>query len=65
MTSVNQIVLPDEQHAPMLMGLLLNQIRAAFAAEDWGGLRQSHFRVISSVPAAGDQHHRARRPRRA
>ena len=37
----------------MLMGLLLNQVRAAFAAEDWGGLRQSHFRVMTSVPAEG------------
>jgi DNA-binding MarR family transcriptional regulator len=53
MTSVNQIVAPEEQHAPMLMGFLLNQVRAAFAGEDWGGLRQSHFRVMTSTPAAG------------
>ncbi len=37
----------------MLMGLLLNKVRAAFAGEDWGGLRQSHFRVMTCVPAAG------------
>jgi DNA-binding MarR family transcriptional regulator len=53
MTLVNQVVAPEEQHAPMLMGLLLNQVRTAFAGEDWGGLRQSHFRVMSSVPRAG------------
>jgi DNA-binding MarR family transcriptional regulator len=53
MTSVNHVVAPDEQHAPMLMGWLLNEVRATFAAEDWDGLRQSHFRVMSSVPADG------------
>ncbi|MDP9219088.1 MAG: MarR family winged helix-turn-helix transcriptional regulator [Actinomycetota bacterium] len=53
MTSVNQVIAPEEQHAPMLMGLLLNKVRAAFAGEDWGGLRQSHFRVMTCVPAAG------------
>lgn len=53
MTSVNHDVAAEEQHVPMLMGLLLNDVRAAFAAEDWGGLRQSHFRVMTSVPAEG------------
>src|SRR5947208_1797947 len=53
MTLVNQLAVSEEQHAPMLMGLLLNQVRSAFAAEDWGGLRQSHFRVMTSVPAGG------------
>lgn len=37
----------------MLMGLLLRQVRDTFADEDWAGLRQSHFRVLSCVPAAG------------
>ncbi len=46
--------LPVEQaHAPLLMGLLLREVSATFAAEDWGGLRQSHFRVMTSVPEAG------------
>jgi DNA-binding MarR family transcriptional regulator len=53
MTSVNQWVAPDEQHAPLLLGFLLQKARAAFATEDWDGLRQSHFRVLVSVPAAG------------
>lgn len=53
MTSVNDVVPADEQHAPMLMGFLMNQVRAAFAGEDWGGLRQSHFRVLSCVPPEG------------
>lgn len=43
----------DELHATLLMGLLFREVRGVFAAEDWGGLRQSHFRVISSVPAEG------------
>ena len=43
----------EELHASLLMGLLFRQVRAVFAAEDWSGLRQSHFRVISSVPPEG------------
>ncbi len=53
MTSVDNWVASDEQHAALLMGFLLHQVRSAFAAEDWGGLRQSHFRVLISVPASG------------
>jgi DNA-binding MarR family transcriptional regulator len=44
---------PDERHAVMMMGMLMQRIRRDFAAEDWDGLRQSHFRVISSVPPDG------------
>jgi hypothetical protein len=52
MTSVKGY--PEEElHATLLMGLLFRQVRAVFAAEDWSGLRQSHFRVISSVPPEG------------
>lgn len=40
-------------HAAVLMGQAMQHIRATFAAEDWGGLRQSHFRLLSCVPAAG------------
>ncbi|MBG0740108.1 winged helix-turn-helix transcriptional regulator [Paeniglutamicibacter antarcticus] len=43
----------DQIHTPMLMGLLFRQVHAIFATEDWNGLRQSHFRVISSVPEHG------------
>jgi DNA-binding MarR family transcriptional regulator len=53
MTAVNPFVPEDAVHAPMLMGLVLRRIQLAFAAEDWKGLRQSHFRVISSVPPGG------------
>jgi DNA-binding MarR family transcriptional regulator len=53
MTSVKGLAPRTEWHAALLMGLLLRQVRDVFAAEDWKGLRQSHFRVISSVPAGG------------
>lgn len=43
----------EETHAPLLMGLLFRQVHTIFDKEDWGGLRQSHFRVISSVPSGG------------
>jgi DNA-binding MarR family transcriptional regulator len=43
----------QELHAPLLMGLLFREVKAVFATEDWSGLRQSHFRVISSVPMEG------------
>ena len=29
---------------------LMQEIRDTFAAEDWDGLRQSHFRLLSNVP---------------
>lgn len=53
MTSVKGFVPRTEWHAALLMGLMLRQVHEVFAAEDWKGLRQSHFRVISSVPPAG------------
>ena len=43
----------EELHVPLLMGLLFREVRDVYAAEDWDGLRQSHFRVISSVPPEG------------
>lgn len=43
----------DQTHAPLLMGLLFRQVHASFATEDWDGLRQSHFRVISAVTREG------------
>jgi DNA-binding MarR family transcriptional regulator len=42
-----------EPHFAVLAGLLMHEIRATFAAEDWGGLRQSHFRLLSNVPRDG------------
>ena len=53
MTSVKNFVPEREWHVPLLMGLLLREVAQVFAAEDWNGLRQSHFRVISAVPIGG------------
>jgi|SRR3954452_23711691 DNA-binding MarR family transcriptional regulator len=41
------------QPVPALMGELMRQIRDTFATEDWHGLRQSHFRLMSQVPPQG------------
>ena len=43
----------EELHAALLMGLLLRDVSEVFGSENWDGLRQSHFRVISAVPAEG------------
>lgn len=40
-------------HVAALMGELLAQIRAVFATEDWNGLRQSHLRLLSTIPGRG------------
>lgn len=40
-------------HAAVLMGAAMGEIRATFAAEDWQGLRQSHFRLLSMIPEQG------------
>jgi DNA-binding MarR family transcriptional regulator len=53
MNRLDAWVAAEEQHAPMMMGFLLNEVREVFAAEDWGGLRQSHFRVLVCVPPEG------------
>ncbi|CAM2840973.1 MarR family winged helix-turn-helix transcriptional regulator [Skermania piniformis] len=53
MKSVDELVVPAEQHVPMWMGFLAQQIREQFAGEDWGGLRQSHLRVLTSIPTGG------------
>jgi DNA-binding MarR family transcriptional regulator len=42
-----------EPHIAVLAGELMRQIRDTFLAEDWGGLRQSHFRLLSCVPPEG------------
>lgn len=42
-----------EPHVAVLMGALMQEIRETFAAEDWGGLRQSHFRLLHNVPPEG------------
>ena len=53
MTSVKEQIPQDELQVALLMGLLFREITETFAAEDWDGLRQSHFRVISAVPEGG------------
>jgi DNA-binding MarR family transcriptional regulator len=47
--------LPDwvDRHAAVLVGRLMEEIRLAFDGEDWGGLRQSHFRLLAQVPPDG------------
>ncbi|HYH73533.1 MAG TPA: MarR family winged helix-turn-helix transcriptional regulator [Nocardioides sp.] len=50
MFSVNP---PGGPHVAMLLGELLEQLRSAFFEHDWGGLRPSHVRVLSSVPENG------------
>jgi DNA-binding MarR family transcriptional regulator len=53
MSSVKPDYPEDEAHATLLMGLMFRQVSAAFEGGDWHGLRQSHFRVIASVPPQG------------
>jgi DNA-binding MarR family transcriptional regulator len=53
MTWVKPSIPPDERHVAMMLGFLAQDVRQAFAASDWHGLRQSHFRVLSGVPAEG------------
>jgi DNA-binding MarR family transcriptional regulator len=42
-----------EPHVPQLFGMLMLEVRDTFGAEDWGGLRQSHFRLLTNVPRGG------------
>jgi len=53
MTSVKGGHLAREISVPDLVGMLFRQVRDTFAAEDWDGLRPSHFRVIAAVPDGG------------
>jgi DNA-binding MarR family transcriptional regulator len=48
-----QDVPESERHVAVLVGGLMQHVRDAFDPDEWGGLRQSHFRVISCVPADG------------
>ena len=43
----------EERHVAVLVGGLMAHVRDAFNPDDWEGLRQSHFRVISCVPSDG------------
>jgi DNA-binding MarR family transcriptional regulator len=42
-----------ELHVLLLAGRLMQAVRATMATEDWDGLRQSHFRLLSLVPRQG------------
>lgn len=53
MTRVKGDIPAEELQVALLMGLLFREISETFAGEDWQGLRQSHFRVISAVPPGG------------
>ena len=54
MTAVKSADRADtEQHVPMLVGKLFAEVREVFEAEEWDGLRQSHFRLMSQVPKGG------------
>jgi DNA-binding MarR family transcriptional regulator len=53
MKSVKHTFRPEELHVPQLMAQLFRQVRESFAEEDWGGLRQSHFRVVNAVSGDG------------
>ena len=50
MVSVNP---PGGPHVALLLGALLGQVRGSFFEHEWGGLRPSHVRVLSSVPEGG------------
>jgi DNA-binding MarR family transcriptional regulator len=45
--------LDEGPHVPQLVGKLMLEVRDRFGAEDWDGLRQSHFRLIANVPRGG------------
>lgn len=53
MTSVKTFPPAGAPHVAGLMGPLFEEIRQTFAAEDWNGLRPSHFRLLSAVPPEG------------
>ena len=54
MTSVKEVPLSGDRHVALLMGLVFGQLQRTFAEDqEWTGVRQSHLRVISLVPAAG------------
>jgi DNA-binding MarR family transcriptional regulator len=43
----------SDLHVPQMFGKLMFDVRDAFAAEEWDGLRQSHFRLMTHVPRGG------------
>ena len=53
MSSVKAPYRDDEVHTPVLLGLLFRRLGEAMHATDWGGLRQSHFRLLAALPPQG------------
>jgi DNA-binding MarR family transcriptional regulator len=53
MTGVKQDFPRSEWHVPLLMGFVMRRVADTFDGEEWDGLRQSHFRVVFSVPEDG------------
>ncbi|GAA5152328.1 hypothetical protein GCM10023340_32460 [Nocardioides marinquilinus] len=43
----------DEPHVADLLGALFADVGAAFAGEEWRGLRLSHLRLLQAVPRDG------------
>ncbi len=40
-------------HIAVLADRLLREVKHALSGQDWGGLRSSHFRLLSTVPPSG------------
>ena len=53
MKSVNGAEPTFTPHVAVLLGETLDAIRQIFRTEDWGGLRQSHFRLLTLIPDEG------------
>ncbi|WP_309650339.1 MarR family transcriptional regulator [Nocardioides sp.] len=53
MVSVKSEIPAAERHVAVLVGGLMLEVREGFPPDEWEGLRQSHFRVIASVPVEG------------
>lgn len=53
MTVVKADVPERERHLAMLLGAAMGRVRERLVAQDWAGLRPSHFRVIANVPPEG------------
>lgn len=53
MTSVKPHIPSDDLPVVGMLGVLMDRVRAGLPSEEWGGLRMSHLRVLSFVPADG------------
>lgn len=53
MVAVNTVNTVPPQHVAALADSVLRLVRARLARQDWSGLRVSHFRLLSTIPAGG------------